>query len=105
MADAHDGPLFLRATASRQMLLTPVTLTLLHQTLRQLENEGQGTRLRKVDFLTLVKSSDIDSAQTTKSKVVDNSLEKISEFFHSLKQTSIPLSQVCHREILQYVFT
>lgn len=76
------------------VLLTPVTLTILHQMLRQWKNKGQGTNLRKVAFLVFVKSFDTDNADITTSKVINNSLERISEFSNSLKQKLIALGQV-----------
>lgn len=96
------GPPFQHATASWQMvLLTPVTLTILHQMLRQWKNKGQGTSLRKAAFLLLIKSFHTDNAYVTKCKVGNNSLEMISELSSSLTQTSTALSQVWNHEILQ----
>lgn len=86
-------------------LLTPVTLTILQQMLRQWENRGEAPA-RERPLLLRVKSFDTDNAYVTKSKAENNTWERISHFpIPRNKHELLALGQVWHHEMLHRVFS
>lgn len=86
-------------------LLTPVTLTILQQMLRQWENRGEAPA-REPPFPLRVESFDTDNAYVTKSKAENNTLERISHFpIPRNKHELLALGQVWPHEMLQRAFS
>lgn len=64
------------------------------------EKQGASPKSENSCFSTAGESFDKGNEYITKSKVMSNFLERVSEFSSSLKQTLTALSQVCLHEIL-----
>lgn len=68
---------------------------------KTVEKQGVRPKSAKSCFSSASKSSDKDNVYITISEMMSNSLERVSRFSSSLKQTLTALSRVCPHEISQ----